>query len=121
MSLRKPQHHVIRRSNLLIQTTLDHCNASSTADQNSSKKQLSREDILSDNGATSTVSSNNALLRTPNSRTTKSITPKEELAADGCLISCFPNCKKPVYHPGQIITGRVALRPAFRVEITGTV
>ena len=82
--------------------------------------------MLSDNGATSTLSSNNALLsnRLPGNRnhsnnTIVSHDNGDDGVTDGCLVSCFPHCRKPVYHPGQTITGRVSLRPAFQTEITG--
>ena len=38
---------------------------------------------------------------------------------DGCLVSCFPNCQKPVYRAGQMVSGFLLVRPVIRVVICG--
>ena len=38
---------------------------------------------------------------------------------DGCLVSCFPNCRKPNYRGGQTMTGTVLIKPVHRVTICG--
>lgn len=123
MSYPRPTpHQPIRRSNLLIRTTLDHSERENTKDHKYNRKQISKEDVLSEYGVNSTVSSNNPLLsnRVLNNRNHSNNTMvSNDAMTDGCLVSCFPHCRKPTYHPGQTITGTITLRPAFRTQITG--